>query len=133
MKMVVMHAKKIHRCASCGNYIFSGDLFTMRQYKEGGSNTNHPTCLDCDGREWVKRKVRTFKVGCHYIFVEPYYREVWPLKYQARIGDVVSYQGKSLGYGLFYKTDDSGEQILLEYDDAFRYLELNEKEKERSK
>jgi len=73
-------------------------------------------------------KVKVFKPNRRYRLTKDYHREVWPLKYDAKAGDILIFEYKALG-GLaqFYKTkpDDDGiyRPVMMKATEAFKLFE----------
>ena len=73
-------------------------------------------------------KVKVFKPNKGYRLIKDYHREVWPLKYDARAGDILAFESKITG-GLaqFHKikpdADGIYHTIMMKATEAFRLLE----------
>jgi len=74
------------------------------------------------------RKVKVFKPNHRYRLTKDYHREVWPLIYDAKAGDILIFEYKVLG-GLaqFYKThpDEDGRYrpVMMKATEAFKLIE----------
>lgn len=72
--------------------------------------------------------VKIFKPLQKYRLKKDYYREVWPLKYEAKAGDILVFEYKVIGgYAQFYKTqpDEDGitRPVMMKAAEAFKLFE----------
>jgi hypothetical protein len=79
------------------------------------------------------RKVKVFKPGHRYRLTRDYHRENWPLKYDAKAGDILIFEYKTVGgFVQFYKTkpDEDGRYhpVMMKAAEAFELLEELESE-----
>ena len=73
-------------------------------------------------------KVEVFKPNHRYKLIKDYHREVYPLKYDAKAGDVLIFQYKTVGgFVQFHKTkpDDDGicRPVMMKGTEAFKLFE----------
>ena len=74
------------------------------------------------------KKVEVFKPNRRYRLTKDYHREVWPLIYDAKAGEILVFEFKAIG-GLaqFYKArpdaDGIYRPIMMKATEAFRLLE----------
>jgi len=59
-------------------------------------------------------------VGQKYKFKKDFYRNFAPIVYQARKGEIVMFEGQSLGYANFGK--ENGKSLVLNVKEVFEYL-----------
>lgn len=90
----------------CGE--FESDTTTSK--KEGGGVMSKKPC----DRLTANKKYR---------FLKDYYREVPPLKFEAKKGEVAIYEGKSLGFAHLKIIGETPRRIILDGKEAFKYLE----------
>jgi len=74
------------------------------------------------------KKVEVFKPNRKYRLVKDYHHEAWPLVYDAKAGEVLVFEYKSVGgFVQFYKTkpdkDGRYHPVMMKAVDAFRLLE----------
>ena len=72
-------------------------------------------------------KVQVFKPNHKYRLTKDYHREVWPLIYDAKVGDILVFGYKAFGYAQFYPTSESEDgryhPVMMKATEAFKLLE----------
>ena len=73
-------------------------------------------------------KVTVFKPNHRYRLTTDYHREVWPLIYDAKKGEILIFQYKTLGFAQFYKTHPDADgrfwPVMMPAQEAFKLLEM---------
>jgi len=74
------------------------------------------------------KRVKVFKPSRKYRLTKDYHREAWPLKYDAKAGDILIFEYKTVGgFAQFYKTEPDGDgryhPVMMKASEAFKLLE----------